>query len=882
MRNKNKIYNPPYLLQLLLKSVLDEENAEHRLGDYNEMFSRMAIKNGYLSALGWYTFYLIKTMPELLLSNYMWGFSMFKNNIKLAIRNILKYKFYSFLNVIGLAIGVATCLLILLFVHDELNYDKYNEKADRIYRVVADFKLGGNDLKSAEIGAPTAEAFLNDFPEVENAVRITSGGDWIIKYGDNSFKESNVIFADSTFFDVFTIPLLKGNPKKALTQPNTLVLSKTAAEKYFGIENPMGKTLLIDNYENYLVTGVYENVPSNSHFHPDFILTLQIEKGGNNDFWLGNMDYKTYIVLQNNYNYKNLEAKFPEMIKKYIGPEVQMFMGKSLQEFSSQGDKAGFYLQPLSEIHLYSDLAREIEPNGDIQYVVIFSIIAIFILLIACINFMNLSTARSAGRAKEVGIKKVLGSDKKQLIKQFLTESVVMSIISTVFALVLIQFVLPYFNNLSGKTLGISYLLKPQFIIGIIIITMFIGILAGSYPALFISSFQPIAVLKGKLKTGAKSGFLRSAMVVFQFTASIVMITATTVVFNQLSYIQNKNVGFNKEQLISIHNTILMGDQVQAFKEEIVKDPLILSGTVSGFLPVESLRSSNGTFRDGKTDDEKTTPVQNWSVDYDYIPTIGLEIITGRNFSKDFGSDSNSIIINEATAKHFEWENPIGQKLSQFTEGGKGFVTYNIIGVVKDFNFESLKSKIVPLLLFLKPSNSNALFKFSSTNTSEVINLIKEKWDEFAPGHSFEYSFLDDDFTKMYKAEQKIGEIFSVFAFLAILIACLGLFGLAAFTAEQRTKEIGIRKILGSSITGIVFLLSKEFAKLIVIAFVISTPIAYYYMNIWLQDFQYRIDLSVYTFLFAGFTALLIAMITVCYHAIKIAITNPSKSLRYE
>ncbi|MBU2494099.1 MAG: ABC transporter permease [Bacteroidetes bacterium] len=808
---------------------------------------------------------------------------MFKNNFKIAVRNLLKYKFYSFLNLTGLAIGVATCLLILLFVQDELNYDRYNDKADRIYRVIADFKLGGNTLLSPHLGSPTAEALLNDYPEVENFVRIRSTGNWFIKYGETTFKETRLIRADSTFFEFFSVPLIMGNPKTALNKPNAITLSESMKNKYFGSENPLGKVLRLDDREDYIVTGVYKDIPYSSHFHPDFITMLKFEDNGINQYWLGNMSYYTYILLQKNYNYKNLEAKFPAMVQKYIGPEILMFVGKTMEEFFKEGNKAGYFLQPLTDIHLYSDYQGEIEPGGDIKYVYIFSAIAAFILFIACINFMNLATARAAGRAKEVGIKKVLGSDRKELVKQFLTESIIMSLISTFLAVILMQILLPYFNNLSGKQLEVSYLTNVQFLIALLVLTVFIGILAGSYPALFISAFKPVSVLKGKLRSGAKSGFLRSSMVVFQFCSSIIMIIATTVVFNQLQFIQNKKIGFSKENVIILHDTYILGDQITSFKNEIETNPNIVSGTISNYLPVESNRNMNGTFRDGRIDDEKLTPMQSWRIDYNYLKTMGMELVEGRDFSEEFGSDSSAVIINEATAEHFEWKKPLGKRLSQFaSSNGSKIATYTVIGVVKNFHYESLKNTIGPVLMYLRPSTSSVAFRYKGVNTKEVIGIVKDKWNKFAPGQPLEYSFMDEDFNKMYAAEQKIGEIFSIFAFLTIFVACLGLFGLAAFTAEQRTKEIGIRKVLGASVLGIILMISKEFAKLVLIAFIISVPIAYYYMNIWLQDFQYRIDLSAGIFLFAGFSALLIAMITVSYHAVRIATSNPSKSLRYE
>ena len=872
----------PKIAEFFLKLFLRSELKEHRLGDYEEIFHYKVESEGVLKAKLWYWSQTLRSIPRFIYNSIYWGNEMFKKNLKIAVRNLLKYKFYSFINITGLAIAIAASLLILLFVQDELSYDKYNENADRIYRVVADLKLGGSTMIGVDLGAPTAEALANDFPEVEKAVRIKETGSYFVSYGYKSFIETKVIKADSTFFDIFTIPLLEGNPKTALSRPNSLVLSKKMVEKYFGNEEPIGKTLRLNDRDDYMVTGVFDKIPSNSHFHTDFILSLQIKPGGNDDYWLGSMNYVTYILLPKEYDYKNLEAKFPTMTKKYVGPEIQMFLGKSLEETIKEGNKVGYYLQPLTDIHLYSNFKGELEPNGDIKYVLIFSAIGLFILLIACVNFMNLSTASSSNRAKEVGIKKVLGSGKSELVKQFLTESVVMSSVGTFLALIIVLAALPIFNNLAGKELTISYLFNPLFFVMILLVTLFIGLLAGSYPALFISSFTPAAVLKGKIRTGTKGSFLRSSMVVFQFTASIIMLIATTVVFNQLNYMQNKKLGFEKDQEIIVHNAFILGDQANAFRDEVTADSRIASGTIAGSLPVESSRNSHATFRDARTNDEKLTSMQSWYVDYNYVPTLGLELVKGRNFSKDFGNDSKTVIINEAAAKHFEWNEPIGKHLSQYTSNSSEIATYTVIGVVKDFHFESMKNTIAPVLLFLKTNNLYAVFKFNSHNTTDVVNLIKDKWAKFVPGGAFEFSFMDEDFNEMYKAEQKIGEIFSVFTILAMLIACLGIFGLAAFTAAQRTKEIGIRKVFGASILRVILLLSKDFAKLVLVAFVISIPVAYYYMNNWLEDFAYRTNISIWVFIFAGVSAIFITLATVSYQSIKAALANPIDSIKYE
>ncbi|MGD8779728.1 MAG: ABC transporter permease [Ignavibacteria bacterium] len=806
---------------------------------------------------------------------------MFKNYIIIAIRNLLKHKFYSILNLTGLAVGIACCILIMLFVQDELSYDKFNKKADRIYRIHSDLKLGENEFRATYMGAPVAKTLVADYPEVEDAFRFRQAGTWFIKYGDKVVKETGMIFADSNMFNFFDIPLLKGNPETALAKPNAVVISLKMAEKIFGNEDPLGKTVILDNKYDYEITGVFDKVPNNSHFKYEGFASLTTLEQSRNNFWL-NMNFQTYVLLKPGVDYKQLESKFPGMVEKYIGPEMEQLIGKSLSQLEEEGNRAGFFLQPLLDIHLHSDLQGEIGVNGDIKYVYLFTSIAFFILLIACINFMNLSTARSANRAKEVGLRKVVGSQRGQLIWQFLTESMILSLIALAIAIGLIYLSLPLFNSLSGKEISLSFSGNMPLLLTMFGVIMFVGLLAGSYPALFISAFKPVEVLKGKLKMGAKSGFLRSSLVVFQFAASIIMIIGTTVVYNQLQYVQNKKLGYNKEQALIVRDAFILGDKVQTFKDELVKNDEIITGSVSDFLPTPSNRSKSMVFPEGQPSDDNSTPVSTWGVDMDYIKTMGMEIVKGRDFNKEFIADSKTAIINETLAKQFGWTDPIGKKISKY-EGSKPVMgTYRIIGVVKDFHFESLKNEIGPLVFFIENRTGAVSFRFKGNNVASVLDLVRNKWDEFASGQPFEYTFLDDEFAGMYKEEQKLGKIFRLFAVLAIFVGSLGLFGLSAFTAEQRTKEIGVRKVLGASVGGIVILLSKEFIKLIFISFIIAVPIAYYYMNGWLQDFAYRTEIGIITLAFAGLSALLIALMTVSYHAVKIAVTNPTKSLRYE
>ena len=807
---------------------------------------------------------------------------MFRNYFKSAFRSIAKHKGYSFINITGLAIGMACCLLILMFVNDELSFDSYNENADRIYRVAGSIRFGGRDFDLAVCPAPMAKTLVEEYPDVIDAVRLRDRGSFIVKYGDNSFKEKKFVYADNNLFDIFTINLLEGDSKTALKDPKTLVLSRETAEKYFGRENPIGKVVKIDNKDDYKVTGVFDNIPSNSHFHFDFIASLESLEESREQMWLNN-NFNTYLLLDKNADHAAMEAKFPELIKKYLAPQVKQFTGQTLEKLSADGSvKIKFYLQPLRDIHLHSDLTAELEANSDITYVYIFSAVALFILVIACINFMNLSTARSAGRAKEVGMRKVLGSIRSQLIGQFLIESLILSIISMLIALVLVNLALPFFNNLSGKELSMADNYNPAMILSMLVITLLTGFFAGSYPAFLISAFQPISVLKGQLKGGVKSGFLRSALVVFQFAASIILIIGTLVVMNQLHYIQTKKLGFDKDHVLILHNAYLLDKQVETFKNEMLESPHINEATVSEYLPVPSSRNSSGVFPEGKYNNKTSTSMQIWKVDYDYIKTMGMKIVEGRDFSREFSTDTTATVINRRTAEQFGWTNPLGKRLSKFKSNEGDMEHYTIIGVVEDFHFDSLRNNIGPLMMYLGDSKGMISFRIDGSDIAGTLGLLKDTWNRFMPGQPFEYSFLDERFNNVYRTEEKIGEIFGSFAVLAIFVGCLGLFGLAAFVAEQRTKEIGIRKVLGASISSIITLLSKEFAILVGIANFIAWPAAYFIMKKWLEDFAYKTAMSPWTFLAAGMAALLIALITISYQSIKAALANPVNSIKYE
>lgn len=809
---------------------------------------------------------------------------MIRNYFKIAIRNLWKNKAYSAINIFGLACGLAVCLLITLYVVDELSYDRYNKNANRIYRVDADLKFGGNELRLAVASDPMGAALKKDYPQVEEYVRFyTSNGSKLVKKGNVFIEEGRVAHADSTLFDVFTLPAIAGNPKTALNEPNTVVLTESTAKKYFGGSNAVGKTIEADRVP-YKVTAVIKDIPHNSHFNFDFIFSMD-----NLDYPYGNylsMNFQTYILLKEGTDYKAFEKNFAQIINKYILPQAKQFMQiKSMDDFYKAGNKLDFSLMPLTEIHLHSDRTPELGINGNIQYVYIFSAVALFILLIACINFMNLSTARSASRAKEVGIRKVLGSERKNLIGQFLAESTAMAIISMVVAIVVAYFTLPFLNDISGKTLLFDNVLSVQIFPLLLALPVIVGILAGSYPAFYLSNFKPVAVLNGKASPGFKKDRLRSGLVIFQFFMSILFIIGTVVIYKQLNYIQTTSLGFNKDQVLIINGTGALGNNIESFKNEVLRMPGVSGGTLSSFLPVTSARTDNSFSKDAVMDPENALSMQAWDVDYDYVKTLGMKIIKGRDFSKDFGSDSTGIILNETAVKVLGYDDPIGKKIyTNFqTATSNDLISYTIIGVVQNFHYESLKQNIFPLGLRLNRFQAGlASFKVSSDNMQSLVKQVEAKWKGMVPAMPFSYRFMDETFDSMYRAEERVGQLAIAFSVLAIFIACLGLFGLITYMAEQRRKEIGIRKVLGASVSNIIGLLSKDFLKLVLVANLIAWPTAWWVMNKWLEDFTYRTNIGWWMFVAAGMLTVVIAVLTVGFQAFKAAIANPVSSLKME
>ena len=712
----------------------------------------------------------------------------------------------------------------------------------------------------------------------------------MMKREAENIRESNVVWAGKDFFKIFTVPVREGNVEGILAEPNTMVISERAAKKYFPGESALGQTLTLNNQLNLKITGVYDDMPANSHFHFDFVIAAAGLEEAKQTFWLSN-NFLTYILLREGADAKAVEAKIAQVLAKHAESQFAQVLGEgmTMEKFTETGNKWEYTLQPLPDIHLKSDLFGEFEPGFNITYVYMFIAVALFILAIACINFMNLSTARSANRAREVGVRKVMGSFRSHLVRQFLTESTLLSVFSFVIAIGLAWLLLPLFNNLAGRELSVPF--GSIFFYAILLAGAVItGLFAGTYPSFFLSSFKPVNVLKGQVALGMKSGFIRSSLVVFQFAISIVLIIGTIAVLSQLNYIQNKKIGFNKDQVIMVEDIYALGDQRLAYKNEILGNSMIVSGTFSGYLPVSGTwRSDNPWWVDGKDykQQENLVSMQTWEVDYDYIKTLDMKMKEGRDFSQEFLSDSTAVILNETAAKNFSFDgDPIGKRIS--TYGDKDLSpdkleTVTVVGVVENFHFESLKENIGAVMLSLgREPNGNLSVRFQSQDTKAVIDLLESKWKTMAPGQPFTYSFLDDRFGKMYAAEMRLGKVFAIFAGFAIIIACLGLFALTAFTAEQRTKEIGIRKVLGASVGSIVVLLSKEFTKLVLIAFVLAAPLAWWGVSKWLEDYQYKIELGWTVFLIAGGIAVSIALLTMSFQAVKAAVSNPVNALRSE
>ncbi len=810
---------------------------------------------------------------------------MIKNYLKLAFRNILKHKFTSFINLVGLTIGLTCCLLITTYILDELSYDQYNKNADNIYRVQRDFYStdGKLALKLSTVAPAFGYYLPTDFPEIKKMTRLLSNGQSTpFRYQEKKFNEKDVYFADENLFDVFTVKLLKGDPKRALADPFSMMLTEEAAKKYFGEEDPINKVIRFNSQVDFKVTGIYKAFPSNSHIHPGMLLSFNSLKDSSvygeeqlRTSWSNN-SFFTYVLLPDHFNPRNMEARFPAFIDKHMNH--QDYQGKNPSQYTTLN------LQKLTGIHLYSHTDYEAEPNGDIKRVYIFSAIALFILLIACINYMNLSTARSALRAKEIGIRKVIGARKNELIFQFLGESVLLCAVAIVLAFGFTYLLLPLLNDVAGKQVLFEVLLDWKTIVPLILTPFVVGIIAGIYPALFMSSFQPVKTLKGLFKVQGSSISFRKVLVVTQFSISIILIITTMVVFQQLHYMQRKSLGFDKDRIATMAYTNEVSKQYESFRTALLQNSDFKSMTRSSRIPTGRLLDDMGASTlSGDSMVPVTTEIKYVTSDHDFVSTFGIPIVAGRYFSRDFGTDTASFVINEAAVKALNWKSPKEAVGKDFVYGG---IKGHVIGVINDFHFESMHQSIIPMVFIMLPPNRqyyNAFsVKISSSDTKASIAKLEATWKKYFPETPFDYTFLDEKFDKLYEAEQRQATLFTSFACIAIFIACLGLLGLSAFAISQRIKEIGVRKVLGASTQSIVGLLSTDFLKLVIVAAVFAFPIAWYAMHNWLQDFAYRTNIHWWVFIIAGVLAAAVAFVTVSVQAIRAAVSNPVKSLRTE
>jgi putative ABC transport system permease protein len=803
---------------------------------------------------------------------------MLKNYIKIAYRNLIKHKFYSLLNIFGLSLGIASCILIFAYIGHELSYDGYHKNADNIYRIVSKRTVSGQTSELAISPAPVGPTMVEELPEVKNAVRFSPTVKRIFAYQDKNYFQEGVLYVDLSIFDVFSFELIEGDPKTALEVPFTMVFTEKTAQKYFGGESPVGKIINWDNKYDYRVTGVVKDPPPNSHFTFNALASFStfIKYDPRIGSWNGG-SFQTYLLLQENTDIKKFEQKMKGFHGKHLGPALK-----------ERGIELEAYLQPLKSIHLHSNVQYELGDNSDIRLIYAFWAIAVIVLLIACINFMNLATARSAGRAKEVGMRKVLGAQRKNLIVQFLGESFVFALLSLVLAILLARLFLPYFSVLAGKDISLSTFEMPYVYAVLAAIVLFVGFVAGSYPAFFLSAFKPISVLRGHVPEGLKSSWFRSVLVVFQFVLSIILIICTIIVFNQHKYMQNKDLGFSKQNLLAV---AVQNDEVriglESFKQELLNINGIESAGLSSMVPGEMYLFNIATYPEGYARDQMIR-MDNFLVDYGFLDTFEIDVVEGRGFSKEIMMDfTDAVMINETASKSLGWNNLVGKTIE--IPSDDGLVRKTVIGVFKDIHQRSLYSVVAPTVIqyigtegAIENRARRLTLRLNTDDISGIMKKIEQKWKDTFPNHPYYSFFLDEFFDSQHRAEGKLGSIFRAFSVLAVIIGCLGLFGLSSFLAEQRTKEIGIRKVLGSSVSSIVVLLCRKFFLLVAIANVLAWPVAFFTMNKWLQNFPYPVKIGISTFILTAIFTFVIALFTVGFQSIKAAHVNPVDSLRYE
>ena len=855
----------------LLDRLISKQKHYGLFGDVEEIYTFQVVEKGRLKADLWFWIQITKTIPAYLFNSLYWSGVMFRNYLKITCRNFKRQKAYSIINVTGLAVGMACFICILVYVHHELSYDRFHANADNIYRLVMNGDTSGSPFDVALSSGPIGPAMVRDFPEVERAIRFQRRERTPVNWAEKQFLEEGILYADETVFDVFTFPLLKGNPETALKYPFSAVITQETARRYFGSENPLGQILRFNQKEEYAVTGVMEDVPENSHIVFDFLLSYKTLEAANRsqiESWTQFTNY-TYLLLKEGADPREIEKKIPALNTAHMGFDP-----------ADIGWNLIFTLQSLQSIHLHSNLQGEIEENSDAAYVYIFSSIGVLILLLACINFMNLATARSSNRAKEVGIRKVLGARQSRLIRQFLGESLIYSFLSLLMALILVEFAIPILSSLSGASLEVRYFEIPWFIPGIAGVAFFAGLAAGIYPAMVLAAFQPAQVIRGGPESAHQKRHFRNVLVAFQLAISTFLIIGTGIILKQTTFMKNKKLGFDKEHVMVLQ--IIdesVRQSIEAVKQELRSIPGVLHVTATSHIPGwEGLAAAHlpeGFSR------ENTQIMRIIRIDHDFLDTMGIELVAGRSFSPEFSGDfQRSVLINETAAKKFGWDNPLGKKIQQIY-GNKQ--TRIVTGVVKDFHMASLHNPIEPMFITGSFPEMNAIcVRIGPGNITGLLDSIRSAWKKVVPNAPFDYFFLDESFDRQYRAEERLSRLFSYFSLLAVFIACLGLFGMACYSAEKRTKEIGIRKVLGASVPGIVLMISRELLKIFIAANAVVWPIVYAASQKWLQNFAYRTSIGLGIFLLSALILLVIALGSVSYQAIKAALANPVESLRYE
>ena len=822
--------------------------------------------------------------------------TMLRSYLKIALRSLAKQKLFTFTNIIGLSIGVLCCLLILLYVNHEMSYERWNPNADRIVRTYGDINFGGTVMRMAVSGAPVAPDAAAAIPDIVDWCRMRNYGSYLVTVEGRSMQKMLVeeaLTVDSTFFHLFPTPLVEGDIRSALVQPRKLVLSESLCNRLFATPaQAIGQQLLLDNQESpWEITGVFQDLPINTHFKADMLLAMNgnREVAESPPFWAANNNFHTYLLLREGTEYEDFSAKFTKLAREKMEITSSTLLGMSLEEFEATGQYAHYQLQRLPDIHLLSDLQVELQPNGDIKYVWIFSFIAFFVLIIACINFMNLTTAKAGQRSKEIGIRKVMGSERSQLVFQFLSEAIFIAFFAVLVAVLSAILLLPAYNNLTGVSLEMPWS-NLQFWLALIGGTLLVGLLAGSYPSFFLSGFKPISVLRNSLsRKSDRDQLLRNGLVVFQFFIATSLIIGTFLIYRQLQYMQNKRLGFQKEQIVVVDDAYTLRQNITSYKQRILQNPAISAATISSYLPIPSSRSNSTYSQVRELREDKAINMDNWRVDYDYANAFQLNILEGRFFDRRFGEDSSAVVLNEAAIKVLGYDNPIGQKIYGLRDDiqsrapqADDFQAFTIIGVVEDFHYESLRETIGSLGFFLGDSRGAVSVRYESGETEAVLSTLENTWNQMAVNQPFSYRFVDQSFAKVYADEQRIGKITMLFSILAIIVSCLGLFGLSTYVVEQRTKEIGIRKVLGASVTNIVSLLSRQFVWLVGLGIALAIPVTWIGLSKWLENYAYRTEVHWTVFVLAAFVALVIAILTVSLKSMQAAVSHPMQALRDE